>query len=58
MAIAIPGWHIGDATSEAHLESLLGIGSEGMMYHRCVAATVVSLIAHVNQADNKLLKLL
>jgi len=43
MAIAVAGWHIMDATVEAHLESILGSGSEGMVYHRPVAALAGAL---------------
>jgi len=44
MALAVPGWHMSDASVEAHLEAILGAGSEGMVYHRTVAALAGALL--------------
>lgn len=44
MAIAVPGWHTMDASVESHLEAILGSGSEGMVYHRTVAALAGALL--------------
>lgn len=44
MAVAVPGWHTLDASVESHLEAMLGTGSEGMVYHRCIAALTGALL--------------
>ena len=48
MALAVPGWHTLDASVESHLEAMLGTGSEGMVYHRCIAALTGALLPRGN----------
>lgn len=44
MALAVPGWHAGDATVEAHLESTLQGTGSALVYHRTVCAVAGALL--------------